>query len=165
MSESYTIKNGGQETEVTLLDLAGLDMETVEANDGSFEATPKGTFIWNVVNAALEEVAGKPTIQFELECIGCAAVLAEGKTPDDMIGWKHKETIFINDAVKSIGQAKGLMVAAGLTQPGTLQNMLDAFCDMKFVSNIKHRKDKEDKDKIYANIDIKSVTPYVPAAA
>lgn len=157
MSENFTVTNNSQEVEVSLADLAGLDMSAVEAVAGGFELTPKGAYVFKVLDAKLAEFADYPVITFELEIIECLALASDDKTPEGMVGVKHDETIFIIDVQKSVGQAKFLMTEAGYRATGTLQELLDGFCGTKFSAKVKHKAKKNDPETIYANIEMKSV--------
>ena len=156
---TVTVKNDGEEVEVPLADIAALNMDDVQADAGGFESTPVGTFTFNVLNAETTTLGDKPFIAFETEIVDCSAVIAEGKTEEDMVGVKHNENIFIGDVGKALAQAKFLMEAAGHSGSGSLKEMLDGFCGTKFTARVKHRKDKNDPDRVYANIDLKTVAP------
>lgn len=159
---NITVKNDGEEQEVNLADIAGIDMNNVEAFEGGFEPTPKGVFRFECKDAGLDTVSSgdvdKAVIYFENEVVECYALVDDSLEPESMIGWKHRETIFISDLAKSVGQAKAIMQNAGFKGSGTLEEMLDAFCGSQFISPIKHRKDKNDTDKIYSNLVVAKIT-------
>lgn len=156
----YKVELNGEEVELSLEDISGIDMSTVEEFEGGFEATPVGVYAFLVKDAKIDEVADKPVIQFELEVIGCDAISSETKDEQSIIGWTHRETIFVNDIAKSVGQAKAIMSHAGFTKNGALKDLLDEFCGYKFTSAVKNTKDKNDPDKIYANLKIKTIEPF-----
>ena len=157
------VKQDDGELEVSLEDIAGIDMNAVEAFEGGFEPTPKGVFLFDAKDAGLDTITvenvDKAVIYFELEVAECYALVDDSIEPESLIGWKHRETIFISDLSKSVGQAKAIMQNAGFTGSGTLVEMLDAFCGSQFISPIKHRKDKNDTDKIYSNLLVSKITP------
>lgn len=155
----YTVELNGEDVELSLEDISGIDMSTVEEFEGGFEATPVGSYAFLVKDAQITEIADKPTIQFELEVIGCDAINSETKDEQSIVGWIHKETIFVNDIAKSVGQAKAIMGHAGFTKVGALKELLDEFCGWKFTALTKQTKDRNDPDKIYANLKIKTIEP------
>lgn len=156
---AYEVKFDGQDVEIDLAELAGLDMADIEADAGGFSATPKGYYMFTVKDAKLTDIADMPVIGFELEVAECYAVASDVETPESMVGKVHEENIFVNDVRKSVGQAKFLMQEAGYVGTGSLNDQLDGFCGHKFKAKIKHRAKKNDPDTIYANIDMKSVKP------
>ena len=156
---TVTVKTDNVEQEVSLAEIAGIDMNNVEAFEGGFEPTPKGIFRFECKDAGLDTIIDKAVIYFECEIAECYALVDDEKNADDMIGWTHRETIFISDLAKSVGQAKAIMQNAGFTGSGTLEEMLDAFCGSHFVAPIRHRKDKNDTDKIYSNLVVGKITP------
>ena len=159
MSSTFAVKNDDNEVEVSLADLAGIDMNEIEEFEGGFDVTPKGAYVFQVKDAKLSEIAEYAVVAFELEVVECMAIASGDKTPESMVGVIHEENIFIIDVKKSIGQAKFLMRQAGYTATGTLNELLDGFCGTKFAAKIKHKAKKNDPDTIYANIDMKSVKP------
>lgn len=158
-----TIKQDGVEADVSLADIAGIDMTSVEAFEGGFEPTPKGVFLFDVKDAGLDQLETKngqsAIIYFDTEVAECYTLVDDEKDADSMVGWKHRETIFVGDLAKSVGQAKAVMQNAGFTGSGTLEQMLDAFCGSQFIAPVKHRKDKNDTDRVYANIVVGKITP------
>lgn len=164
MSEKITVKNDGEEVDVSLADIANIDMNEVEAFEGGFEPTPKGVFTFDVKDAGLETINDKAVIYFETEIAEVHALADDDADPEKLIGWKHKETIFVGDLAKSVGQAKAIMQNAGYEGTGTLEQLLDGFVGSSFIAPTKHRRDKNDADRIYSNIVVGKITP-VPAAA
>ena len=159
MSETFSVKNHDVEVDVTLADLAGIDMNEVEEFEGGFDVTPKGAYVFQVKDAKLAEIADYPVIPFTLEVVECMAVAADDKTPEGMVGVAHEENIFVMDVQKAVGQAKFLMRSAGYAATGSLNELLDGFCGTKFAAKIKQKAKKNDPDTIYANLDMKSVKP------
>ncbi len=171
MSDNVTIKQDDNEMEVGLGDILGLDMAQVDAFEGGFVTTPKGLYTWECKDAGLDKLdtvnGARAVIYFECECQVAHAVMEndDGKDEENMVGWTHRETIFISDLAKSVGQAKAIMQNAGFTGSGTLEEMFDAFCGTQFTAPIAHRKDKNDTDRIYANFKVSKITPPIEVAA
>jgi len=171
MSESnVTITQDGVEGEVTLMDIAGMDMAGVEEFEGGFEPTPKGVYHFRCKDAELTSIDMKDKktgdditraiIQFEFEIVNVLAFVDDGINPDEWIGKDHRETIFIQDVLKGVGQAKAIMTNAGFSGTGSLQELMDAFVGTEFEAPIGQRKDKNDPDRIYANIKIGKIMPH-----
>ncbi len=156
---SYEVKLDGQEVEIDLADLAGLEMDDIQAEAGGFEATPKGYYTFEVKDAKLHEIADKPVVGFALEVVECHAVASESETVESMVGKTHEENIFVSDVKKDIGRAKFIMQEAGFVGEGSLNNQLDGFCGHRFLAKIKNKAKKDDPDTIYANLDFKSIKP------
>lgn len=155
MTEETMVKIGDED--VSLADIGGVDMSEVE--EFRFENTPKGIYQWKCTNAEILKLGDKPAIKYNLEATNVISLSDDSKDPEKYIGHKHDEAIFITDLEKDIGRAKAFMVDAGFEGSGTLQELLDQFIGHEFVSAISHRKDKNDTDKIYANIDYGKVKP------
>lgn len=158
---SYEVELNGGKQDVSLEDLAGLDMDTVELFEGGFDPTPKGSFRFLAKDVRLDEIADKPVIKFELEIVACHAIDSETKDGNTVLGLIHEENIFINDVAKSFGYAKAIMQAAGFTGTGTSKQLFDAFCGTQFDAVIKQKPKKDDPDVIYANLKLKSISPVV----
>lgn len=149
------------ETEVTIADIAGLDMTGVQEFEGGFEPTPVGVYIFEVKDAELTSIETKngprAAVVIKLEAQDCLAVV-EGD-PADFKNQKHQETVFIQDLAKGVGQVKAIMTNAGFQAQGTLETLLDAFCGHVFKAKTRQRKDPNDSDKIYSNLVVKSIEP------
>ena len=157
-----TIVVNGAEQEVALEDLLELEMEDVKENYGGFTLTPRSVCHWRCANAELVKMGKEDqhlVIAFSLECVRVIAVSdnEDGLDEETMVGFKHNENIFIRDAEKDIGKAKGLMANAGLEGKGKLKALLKKFVGCEFVAKITHAKNKNDPDKPYVNMDIKGV--------
>lgn len=163
MSED-TVKIGDEN--VNLADIAGVDMADVK--EFRFENTAKGIYQFKVLDSGLKKLGEKAAAVFQLEITNCFAVTDDTKQPEDMIGVKHQEAIFITDAEKDLGRIKAFMVDSGLTGSGTLTELMDQFVGTEFVAPVVQRKDKNDTDKVYSNLDynkIKTLADYEEAAA
>ena len=64
---TVTIKIDNEEKEVDLADIAGIDMNDVEAFEGGFEPTPKGLFRFECKDAGLDTINDKAVIYFDTE--------------------------------------------------------------------------------------------------
>jgi len=165
MSNDETQVTIGDEV-VSLADLAGLDISEVQMNRGPV-ATPVGVFEFIVKEAVIGHKAvkkdgveiNKPTVEFKLEIADVITMVDAELEPDDFIGETHFETFWISDLKKDVGRVKALMVDAGFEGAGPFQELLDAFVGHNFIGAIKQRKDRNDPDRIYANLDSKKITP------
>lgn len=167
MSEENTIfgvEVNGETQNVSLADIAGLDMtEIAEFRGGG--VTPAGIFEWRIAGAALDTITyqkdgedvTKPIVDFELEALACRRCKDPAIDVDNLAGTKHYERIFISDLVKDLGRVKAFMQDIGCEGSGSLQDLLDGTIGREFVAAISHRKDKNDPDRVYANIDFRTV--------
>lgn len=166
MSENIvTAKLNGADAEIALADLANIDMSGIKENEGGFEPTPKGAYHFRCSDAELTSISTdkgeRAIIRFSLEIKNVLSFVDSEINPNDWIGKTHEETIFISDVEKGIGQAKCLMTNAGFTATGSLTQLLDAFVGTEFQAPIAQRKDKNDPDRIYANLKFGKIVPYV----
>ena len=170
MSNTVTIKNEKDEEQiVSLADIAGVDMTAIQEYEGGFDPQPKGVYTFEVKDCALKTVetrkGDRGVIALETEITAVHAITDPDVNPEDQVGKKYVETIFISDLAKGLGNLKAIMSNGGFVGSGKLAEMMDAFCGHSFVSPIKHRKDKDDADKIYDNFDVKKITPVSPPLA
>jgi hypothetical protein len=170
MSEEITLEEDGVEKVVDLAALAELDMTNVEEFEGGFEPTPKGVFGFECVDGELGTITSKgvqrAAIWFVFKIFDVKAITDPDINPDDWMGKEHREMIFVKDLKKSVGYAKHIMAKAGFAGNGKLGDLLDAFCGTRFYAPIKQTKDKNDSDRVYANIVAKQIVPMeAPATA
>lgn len=159
MSE-FEIELGGQKTTAGLADIAGLDITGFSENDGSFQVTPKGVYDFAIKDAKIEQVGDGPAITIETEIDKCHTIISDELTEETVVGTKHREVFFLSKAEGGVGKLLYLANHTGFTtQQTTLQPILDEMIGHKFTGMVKHRKDKNDPDKIYSGIDLKSVKP------
>ena len=154
MSENALVQFG--EEDVSLSDIAGIDMDNVEEVDYGFETMQKISANWRVKEAKLDAFDEKPVIKVTCEVINCFAVLSatETRKPEEFIGKVHDEIFNLNkDPIAGLGRAKKFMHDAGFQGNGTLQSLLDGFAGTTFDANIKHTKSKKNPDAVYANFD------------
>jgi len=154
------IKIGDEE--VSLTDIAGVEMD--EVKEHRFQVTPQGIYQWNVKDAKLEAINNKPVIRYILTATNVLSLTDDALRPEDFINVEHNEVIFITDLAKDLGRAKAFMVDTGFTGSGTLQELLDQFVGHGFIGVIKHRKDKNDADITYANINMQKLKSLEEAA-
>lgn len=178
--EVYTVKVNNEEQGVTLADLAGIDMSEVEEYRGG-GITPEGVYEWQVVSATLDKLSfldkksgenvTAPIIDIKLRANACLQCKDPGIDPVELVGIEFNERFFIRDAIKDIGKIKAFMSDIGFTGSGSLGDQLDQLINMEFTAAVKHRKNNNDPDRPYANLDNKTIKPLgglpdaAPAAA
>lgn len=150
----------GMEGSVTLADLGGFNMDEVEEFRFG-ENLPVGRYDFEVVEATLktrgEGEKEKPFVNMKVKVINVHAVSENGKAVDStdfekFLEREHNEGIYFNDLEQGIGQVKALLNDLGVTESGTLQELLAGIAGTRFTSAMKHRPSKDDKDIIYANL-------------
>lgn len=171
----FGIEVDGEAREVSLADIAGLDMTAVEEFRGGFTVTPEGIFEWRILGATLGEMSWTDQksgdeitaaiCDFDLECIACRRVKDSTLAAEDMMGMAHRERFFIRDLLKDLGRIKAFLQDMGMQGQGKLNDLLDSAIGHEFVCAIKHRKDRNDPDKLYGNVDFATVEPLAPKAA
>ncbi len=167
MSNNVTVRNEkGKDQIVSLADIAGVDMTAIQEYEGGFDPQPKGVYTFEVKDCEIKTIetrkGDRAVITIETEITAVHAIIDPDVNPEEQLGKTYVETIFISDLAKGLGSLKAIMSNGGFVGSGKLQEMMDAFCGHCFISPIKHRKDKDDADKIYDNFDVKKITP-VPA--
>lgn len=150
--------------EFSLADVAGIDMNEVEANYGP-DNLPACVVELRVVDAKLEVHTNtktnvkKAVVKIETEVVNTLAVVDPNIPLESLIGRKHYESFFLTDLKKDLGRVKALMAESGFTGTGSLTELLNQFIGHQFVATINNRKDKNDADITYANINLKKVKP------
>ena len=153
---------------MVLADLLGANVQEVAPFYG-FETFPEGLFDWSLVDAGIKTLDTKngkmAVISFSWSCTNVQAVKDQSIDPNEVIGREYEENIFVHDPMRSIGQARALIEASGGTWGPSIPQNLDAFKTAQpgITAGIKHTKDKNDPDKVYANFDMRSVKPVVKA--
>mgnify|MGYP003131557574 CR=1 FL=1 len=146
------------EAQFSIADIAGIDMDQVE--EYRFQLPPQGAYVWQCQEAGLDTIGQDPgtpaaVMTFKaLETHGLVG-LNPSEAEQDFVGVEHREVFFLREA-KDIGRVKAFLVDAGFAATGPFGDMLKRFGDEKttFAGRIKHRPDKNDKDKKYANINL-----------
>lgn len=141
------------DAQISLEELAGVDMSGVE--EYRFSIVPVGVYTFKGVEAALTAIdtneGKKAVVQFTAEIT--SVLSTTDANADGLIGKKHTESFFLSkDLQKGLGAAKAFMTDIGMTGNGTLNELLQQFTGHEFGAAIKHRKDKNDPDRIYAGM-------------
>ena len=170
MSENtlVNLKMGDDVGDVSLLDLMNFDVTEMEAVRG-MPLAPEGIYEWRVTGAEIgamevhdkeqDAKVSRATVTFKLEAISCRHAKAPEVDPNSLIGTNFQHRIFIKEFARDIGRVKAFLEDIGMNASGNLQTLLEMAQGMEFVAGIKHTKDKNDKDKVYANLDERSITP------
>ena len=162
--ELVTFTNAGVEMEVSLADIANIDMDTVE--EFRFENRPAGMYHMKVTDAkitALGKEKPAPAVVVECEVQNCLS-LVDGSDTQAQIGKTHRETFFMKDG-DGIGRLKAFLTDTGFQGTGSLKDILDAFHGHEFDGIIKHKTDKNDTDRVYVNFAQGKVKPHAGAVA
>ena len=149
---------------VTLAQLAGIDLDGIQ--EKRFSDFPAGNFFWEVVAdpepPKLVAINGKAAVPFNLKCLQVFAVKdVPGEPPikpEDWVGKVHRETMFLSD-LESIGYLKAFLIDIGGTGKGALDSLLLGTVGLRFAAPIAKRRDKDDHDKIYTNINRMKLIP------
>lgn len=163
-AENITFNNNGEDVEMPLADIANIDMSQVE--EVRFEHRPAGMYHMKVIGAeikALGKETPKPAAVIECEVQNCFSTV-DGSDPSLQIGKSHRETFFMSDG-DGIGRLKAFLTDSGFQGQGTMQAVLDAFHGHEFDAVIKHKKDKNDTDRVYANFAAGKVKPHLQETA
>lgn len=162
-NEIVTFIQNGEETEVSLTDIASIDMSQVE--EVRFENRPAGMYHMKVIDAkvtALGKEKPTPAVVIECEVQNCMS-LVDGSDTAAQIGKTHRETFFMKDG-DGIGRLKAFLVDTGFQGTGSMKDVLDAFHGHEFDGIIKHKVDKNDTDRVYVNFAPGKVKPHAGAA-
>lgn len=172
--------------EVGLTNLAGMDVTQVEARFG-IEKFPKGVFQWllkdheiTTVEGSGENAKSRPIVAFELECTNATNVIGytdgAGNEKDEsvLIGKIRRETFWLSTENKekfteSIGFVKGFIVSVTGKREEEVSGSLQDCCAMaencQFLCPITHRKDKNDSDNYFDQLDRQKIQPVTLTAA
>lgn len=159
---SDLVSIGGEN--VSLSDLAGFDLGSVQELRGAL--TPVGTFRFSVKEGKLAMVTTKngPTagVAFTFLIKEVLAVVPpdgmDSFDEDSLINTEHRHTFFIMEA-KDLGRVKAFLIDIGYQGSGALQDLLHGSVDHEFIGSIKQTRDRDDKDKIYANLRLDKLKP------
>ena len=149
---------------VDLAALAGVDM--TELQEVRSMVLPAGQMLFRVLDAKLEsrEVAdrrdeaeegakiNKPVVDFELEVTDCMGLVNDDLDPAVVVGRKHHNSFWISDVAQDLGRVKAFLADVGVNTAGGLEDLLTAAHGIEFVSDVTNTKDKNDPDRIYANL-------------
>lgn len=180
---TYQVKNpDGSMSEVTLAQVAGIDMDAVEERR-QFEF-PGGHYGWKIVDGKVGELKNKSHpggkcagIEMEIECVRVHSFAEKdpGVDPNDVIGQKFFHRWFVTE-VNAIGYYKSFLVdagSAGKTQRKGAEEILKDLASIGFEFNgkITARPNKDNPDQIYRNLDVPgmysagSITPVSASVA
>lgn len=143
---------------VTLADLMGVSLDDVAEKRG--ESFPKGNFDWEVdtetpphVKIVGEDDKAKAAAVFKLKCINVIGVTDNEFTgdPTSLIGKYHTETMFLQTA-DSLGYLKAFVKDIGAPYNSNLKLLLSGAAGTRFSAPIMKRKNPNDSDIIYTNI-------------
>lgn len=141
---------------MSLADIAGIDLGNVEAL--RFENLPIMAAHFECKSCQFEQLGNDntPAITADFEVIGVESTVGHEGAPTDLIGKVQREAWFIKpgeDGMKALGRFKAFLIDANApTQTGPLQQIMAAFVGVRFPGKIKHRRDKNDVERIYANV-------------
>lgn len=150
------------DSELSLADIAGVDMS--EVAEYRLVVTPAGKWHFRIMDMKLgtmeatnkEDPSGpkinKAVVQTECEAQNCLALIDDTLDPANFVGRKHNETFWLNDLAMDLGRVKAFLVDIGLDGNKPFQELLDEAHGMEFVCDITNVKDKNDPDRVYANM-------------
>ena len=161
----------GQENQVSLADLAGINIDEVEEKE--FKTFAQGNFDWEVqANSDFDtfdkedddtgENITVPVITVTCKCIHVHAITDKNEDPNSWMGEEHTERFQVKD-LSDIGRFKALMTNSGFTetirgQGMSLQQCMEKFHGWRFNAKVSHTKSKKDASKVYANLrDVKPI--------
>lgn len=141
---------------MTLADLAGVDISTVEAV--RFE---------NIPEMLAKFVCGKPSIEaldygenmkgpaaiYSMKVAECISTVDTSLKKEDMVGKEQRVTFMLRNA-EDIGRFRAFLEDAGCVIPAgtSLPDLIAATEGMEYMAKAVHTKNKNDPDKPYCNI-------------
>lgn len=168
---SDMINIGGQQ--VSLADLANMDTTNIE--EKRFESFPVGVFSWLVTSAkltALEKDGKKiPAIMVTAVCEDIHGLAVPRADLGESLKGNEKSEIFrMNTQAPQdfVGYFKAYASDCGFMGSGTLQEILTGFTGTRYIAPILHRRNPNDEDRPYVNLDrdkIQAMAPHVAAIA
>lgn len=179
--DTVQIKSGDELKEATVDQLLGFDLSQVEEVRG-FPLIPEGVYEWHIKGWGNKIVNWVDTkndneerkslvVECQLEAISCRQCKDNEIDLSSLIGTAKTEGFFLANA-DDLGKVKAFFVDIGMSGSGKLQELCDQSIGIEFVSPIKHRRDKNDTSKSYADIDrnvieslSKAVAPIAPPIA
>ena len=162
MDDDITLNVNGQD--VSLAQLAGIDMSDVA--EQRFTVTPEGVYQFQVENCSFEQRG--EIVGIMVDCKIHHADNLVNANAADWIGKNHAEFFMIGeDPVKSLGYFKAFVSDIGVSGDAVLEQLMQQLVGHMFIAKVVHRKDKNDKSKIYCNISQKKEErgPLAPHAA
>lgn len=166
MSESLEqtmVDMDGFESQISLADLAGMDMSGIK--EVRFTSAPAGKYHWLIKLSELttQEVdkekgdsnSGKikvPCIRFEMEAVNVFALTEPDLNLEDYIGQKINQQFNIRNE-DALGRAIAFLNDIGVGQTAPLGELINAAHGMEFISDVKKTKNKDNPDIVYSNLD------------
>lgn len=158
--------------QVSLAQLAGMDMEQVEEYVLEFPKTPTGIYLLQAKEGELVAIGGKACMKYTSTIHHVQDLVDKEVNPQDWIGKTHDELMFIGVSpittpLQDIGIGKKFMRDTGFKGTGDLGTMLKSWgqSGVYYVAKIVKKPNKNDPDKEYSNIDKEKVKPYEAASA
>lgn len=158
---------------VSLADLAGISLDSIAEKRGG-ESFPKGVFAWEVDTESAPHLVvfgegdkAKGGATFKLKCIDVLAVTDEDFTADknSLIGKYHTENFFLSGKIEdALGYIKGFVKDMGAPYNSDLKTLLAGSAGTRFQAPIMKRKNKDDTDVVYTNINRLKMKPMAAAA-
>jgi hypothetical protein len=164
-------------TKLTLSDLAGLDMGGIDEVRGT--DFPAGIFEFVIVadpapsldtldvkdkeSSDPDAKVTRPIIKFTMKCENVRRLPpkqldgSDSPEPEKIIGMMYTESFFVSKS-EDLGRVKAFLVDIGVdASKGSLTDLLTAAIDKKFVGAITKRRNKDDRDQIYTNLDRRKI--------
>lgn len=154
---------------VTLGDLAGLNMDEVSEQRGF--KFPKGDYVWEVstdpenlprLAAIGEGDKAKPGIIVPCKCMDVIRVNDSEFTGNeaDIIGKVHRETMFLTGEIATaLGYFKAFAKDIGAPYSPNLKELIAGMSGTRFSAPISHRKNPNDTDQVFVQINRMKVKP------
>jgi hypothetical protein len=162
MSDNFDILNDGEETEITMEDLAGVQLDGVEAKFAGFEKTPPCLAAWKIKEASIEAMGDNPAFVFLCECVKVYEV-AEGFKLNP--GFEHQEIFFIQDIAKTLPNVVAFLQKLGIATTGSAKELLDKSVGSTFVAKVVHTRNKKEPENPYANMQHRGIMTVEEAEA
>lgn len=141
------------DTEAKFIDLDSLFAASLDdiADLASFETPPKGAYIGSVTTST-KEINGKPAVEAEFVVVETVE-LKDAADKAVASGTKFSTAFILGNAV-SEGKLKQFLApfAAHFGSNNIGQLVRDEIKDVTISFTLKHRKDKEDKEKFYPDV-------------
>lgn len=153
---------------VSLADLAGISMDTVQ--ELRSEPFPKGVYNWEVdtntpphIAVIGEDKNAKGAAIFKFKCLEVLTMTDADYTgkAEDLVGKFHQETFFLT-TIEGLGYLKAFLKDIGAPYDPNLKKMLFNSAGTRFQAPIMKRKDKNDSDKVYTNVNRGKLKPIMP---
>ena len=150
----------GDEIPASLMEIAGMNFDDIK--EPVFENTPAGKFGFEVTKVAFDDGNDRLKVKVTATIKTVIATVDPKVNPEDVLGTNYTETFWDVDNKENMGYLKKFMSAIGYKAPRagmSTAETLDAMSTLglRFVGTVKTTVDKKDKEKVYANLDRKTV--------